>query len=418
MKFGMYSIFMFRHRYVDHVILTIVVPLLFFYSDLSAAIIIAICVIGIWDTFGKHRSIRLIDVPSMYASIALSSFALVNYSFYAFLNNDCIWSVPPHIELLMLPFISVGLVLVKQPVRWLALGAKIALGYAAVLALGNLSIAGMRFGYGTNPNIAAYFIVLCSCLCRFDAGKFRRYNFWFCYLGVLPAVVTGSRTVMTIYVFMAVLEIGAIAIRKNGQSTCFGLTKFLLLGALALTTVVVILLQIPNIQSRLTETAIELQNWKNIANINSVSARYVMLLSGIDTFLDSKLFGAGKCQALLSLNTNFSELNANLGFNFFHNMYVDILAYFGLIGIILFIVLGYTLFCATKYRLSNEIGDKDLFERNLGLWFIFLAISIYGMTGSFLSNDKTIGITCLVFGALINENRRAQVWANIKYRQN
>jgi O-antigen ligase len=415
MNFGFYKLFRFRARWIDGLLIALAIPLLLIESRLGGAIVIAFICIGIWGVFGKHHSTRLITWPLFWISIAVGLYALVDYIFHALNNPTCVRGMPYHAEFLLFPFISAGLVLVREPMRWLALGAKIALFGFTIIALKEMSGSVHRFGFGTNPVIAAYFFMLLGCICRFDPRASQPVNLIFFYLSLVPAIATGTRIALIFYAVLLIIDLAilfyrGLHIRLN--PIAIGGVTILTLGLVGFTATT-----IPAVQQRIADTAYELNGHTLNRLPGSIEMRSIIMRSGIDSFLSAPVMGAGKCKAIKTLADSVNKVDSSTTFNFFHNMWIDSLAFYGLVGFCLFLSWCIMMVAAVWRTPVSFHGDQTsphTFQANLQVICLAFMIFLYGLTGSFASDDRMIAATFLVFAALINEKQRRALWRKIR----
>jgi O-antigen ligase len=412
MKTGLFSFFHFRSQSVDPWILASIVPLLLIFSPLGGTGLFLFILGGIWLVFGRHKSARLTDWRVMLPSLALGTYALISFAISVWRDPECIVLMPHYVEILLLPFIPAGLALVRNPVHWLALGAKIALCYFAVLAVVALFTSAERYGFGTNPNIAAYFMMLCGCICRFDPRLTRRVNLAFFYLSLVPVLATGNRTAFVFYGLVFAVDF-AMAVGHSSYARTKPL-KTIAASLLGLGLTGAVLIQIPVLEKRITYTLSEITGPDAKSAAGSLYIRNVIGDAGVETFLSSPLLGAGLCQSVGNLNGAVKQIDPALQFKFFHNMWIDAVAFFGLAGLGLFLWWCFAIVRAVWPKETLYQNGKKLESDRMAVMCLVLMIFIYGLTGSFLSDDRMMGATLLVFAVLISERQRAQLRAGIR----
>jgi hypothetical protein len=418
MKTGLFSFFRFRSQSVDPWILASAVPLLVIFSPLGGTGLFLFILGGIWLVFGRHKSARLVDWQVMRPSLALGTYAFVSFAFSVWRDPDCFGLMPHYVELLLFPFIPAGLALVRNPMQWLGLGAKTALCYFSVLALVALSTSAERYGFGTNPNIAAYFMMLCGCLCRFDRGngsnvnRVQSFNMTFFYLSLIPVLATGNRTAFVFYGLMFAVDF-AVAVGHSSYARNKPL-KTITGGLLALGLMGAALMQIPVLQNRAADTFSEITGPDVNSAASSLYIRNVIAGAGVETFLSSPLLGAGLCRSVGNINGAVKQIDPSLQFKFFHNMWIDTVAFFGLAGLGLFLWWCFATVRAVWPEEKLYQDTRKLQSDRLAVACLVLMIFIYGLTGSFLSDDRMTGATLLVFAALITQRQRAQLQVKIR----
>lgn len=394
------------------------VPLMLIYAPFGGTGLFLFILGGIWLMFGRHKSARVVDWRVMWPSLTLGIYAFVSFAFSVWRDSECFGLMPHYVELLLFPFIPAGLALVRNPMQWLGLGAKTALCYFSVLAVVALSTSAERYGFGTNPNIAAYFMMLCGCICRFDRGnrsnvnRVQSINMAFFYLSLIPVLATGTRAAFVFYGLMFAVDF-AVAVGHSSYVRTKPL-KTITGGLLALGLMGAALMQIPVLQKRATDTLNEITGHHASGADSSLYIRNVIEGTGMETFLSSPLFGAGLCQSVGNLNGAVKQIDPSLQFKFFHNMWIDAVAFFGLAGLGLFLWWCFATVRAVWPKEKLYQDTRKLESDRLAVVCLVLMIFIYGLTGSFLSDDRMIGATLLVFAALITQRQRAQLQAKIR----
>jgi hypothetical protein len=400
MKTGLFSFFRFRSHYIDPWLLASAVPQLLIYSPFGGGTLVFFISIGIWLVFGRHASARLIDWQVMWPSLALGTYALLSFLISGIGTAGCFQRMPGHVYILLFPFMSAGLVLIPNPIKWMSLGAKIALFYWSIISLYPAFFSTERLGFGTNPANAVYVFMACGCLCRFDR---KPSGYIFFYMSILPSIATGTRVALIFYAPVIIYDKFTLSsnFMKNKIQSKIKNIIFLIGIAFICTTVS----QSAMIQSRVNDTVKEITDIFSGQGVGSIRVRSVILKAGFETFASAPLAGAGLCQSVKNISAETAIIDPNARYYFFHNMAVDVLAYFGL-G-------GFVLFCWWCIAVARSVLTGD--RKNLAPGFILLLmVFVYGLTGSFLDHDRLIGITFLIFAALISERQRMLLWAKIR----
>ena len=402
MKQRLFSFFLYRSRFVDPWIFAASVPLLLIETRLGGAAAILYAAIGVWDFTGRHKSMRWTDLRLLVPCLAFGFYALGTYLYAGLHNPDCLNRMPSHVYIIVLPFVAVGLVLVKQPLKWISLGAKIALAYLSIIALFSMLSTAERVGFGTNPALAVYFIMMLGCCCRFDQTKTGQAFF---YLSILPASATATRIALVFYAVILIYDLGVLAkhfMRSKNTSASIKLAGALLVGIFLAGFMAI---RSPVIQQRYNDTFIEITQIATGQGQGSLRIRSYITEAGIETFWSAPIVGAGLCQSIANIKTKVAIIDPDLNYYFFHNMVLDVLAQFGLIG--------FALFCWFCFAVVRALWPVNPEWREPTI-ILLVMIFIYGLSGSFLSDERMTAATMLIFGALINEKRRSQIWARIR----
>ena len=411
MKTGFFSFFRWRIRYGDKWVLAAIPAMLMSMVAAGKAAVITFALIGLWNTAFKRNSRRFVDGSLIWPSFALGLYALMSFGVSVWRNPDCLSLDPNYAAFLIFPFLSAGLVLVRDPLRWLALGAKLVIVYFCFLGIFELFTTVERAGWERGPVISAYYLMLCGSMVRFDKTSSRPINLGFFYLSFIPVLATGTRTALIFYAVMAVID-GYQAIRfYTGRWQKPAALKAIAAATLGLTLVAFAVLQSPAVQKRIAETVAEAQGLQSNTGIGSLRMRYAITKAGVETFLSAPIFGAGLCKGVENLTERVNEVNPAVKHKFFHNMWLDAVGFYGIIGLVLF---SWWCFAVVKALFENKAGDYTGQHHQLNLVCFVLAVFIYGVTSSFLSDIGTISGTFIVLAALINEKQRTIMWHRIR----
>lgn len=398
---GFYRVFSFRRRNIDPLVVASV-PLLFVLNPSTIVIVSAIfAIMGIWLICGKHESSR-------YGSQSLNWFGLIVAAYIIarllldFFNSGKVEMIctPYQAYLALVGPIAVGLVLVRDPLRIMIIGCRLGIAmislYSAYLIL---TVGNLRVGFGTNPLIAGYVLIIFACLARFPlrSNESPWLGLLIFYSGFLIVAVTSNRIFVVFYILVFLLDIGRVAyywIKKNKAD----LRSALLLGAglVAAISAIVIFGERFRIEKTIflfSEGAITDQSFLTRLN---------MWKLGLEVFYQQPFFGVGQCNIP---DLTFSYLQdvqkVNLSFNHLHNAFVHELAVHGILG---FALVGsfHVLIFRYIYRHLNTVDQR------WSLMIFFLCMFIYDLTGTHLSDDRMMSATILVLGVFVAESGRVR----------
>ncbi len=400
MRVGFFRVFRWRYRYIDHVLLLLAPLLLLFWRDGFGIVAIAFFAIGVWLYCGRHRVSRYVDRGLLRAAMAIGVYSLGRWAVDLFnvTNADQI-ELPYFALLAFLPFVPVGLVLVQNPLAALVKGCRIAIFAAAVLGAYHLAIGTERYGFGTNELIAAYFFMIFACLARFrlPGDPVWRPGLWFFYLTLLPTAAASARIVILFFFVAALYDAWRLSLRLYRQRRFALLVGCVLLfGVLCALT-----LAIPQVAHRIEYLMVQMSLVLQ-GDYGNDTLRIVIWNLGLEQFLQHPVFGVGQNTAVIVANEQLAALDLRTGFRHFHNMALDVLTFSGLVGGGLLVW-----FCVAAYKSVRGHADSMDWKRNVNL--LFVGIGLYGLTGSFISDERMLMMTGLALGVLAATKKREKI---------
>ncbi|MEW7010023.1 O-antigen ligase family protein [Lentilitoribacter sp. EG35] len=300
--------------------------------------------------------------------------------------------------ILTVPVVT-GLSLVKNPMKALVLGCRIATIVFALFSIYSLiENSAQRAGFGTNAIIAAYFLMVFACVSRFQIKDTEqpKVGVIYFYLGFISAVATGTRIVILFYITAIVLEVFFIihkAIRKNGSAGKNIALVFLLSCVFAF--LLIKYSDVLRLESSLTAITSG-----NILLDGAIKQRLYMWEFGWNTFLQNSLLGIGAANIHGEVSVYMKQVhNISFAARHLHNVFIHELAAHGIIGAGLLLVCHYLVY-------NRTIGYFKGLPNKHSLYLLFLGILIYGLTGSHLTDDRMILITIFVFAVLIKTTEK------------
>lgn len=402
---GFYHLFYKRSLGFDGLFLFIIPITLIIYTSLPSILAAFIAITGVYVIFGRKQKHRYSDTSIGYIGFALA--------LYATAHMLVIWASGGYAAELCLPYpawfalvvpLSVGLALVRDPLRMLVLGSRITiLMVVAYAAFFLISQQPGRLALGTNPLIAAYAILLFSCVARFPAyeGEPLYLGKAFFYITILAFAATGSRIALVFYVLASIADISLYCIKALKQRS-FNLSV-MVISSIALIFAAAILSQF-GARLRLETFSDFFAN--GFTTDKSLLLRLDLWRVGVDLFASNPLFGVGRC-VLPDLVPSAMEALQGRPYQFkhLHNVFIDELAAHGLIGLILVISFHALI-------LKRLITWLDAPGQRMATLMLFGAIFIYGLTGTHISDDRMTVVTVLVFGVLLSAAKRKSLKAH------
>lgn len=381
---------MWRSRHLDARLLAIAPALVVIVGLIGGTISIAFLVIGIWLVFGRHKSIRYFDKRLAIASLALAGYAFVrqmfDQNFVIFGEASC-----RNYFLLLgaLPFVPVGIVLVRNPVAALSKGSRLSLGVLTVISVFWLLTEKGRLALDTNPLILAYLFALLACAARLPVRKGDKTGILWFYLALIPLAATGARIAIVFYVIAITIDIfKAPEITNLAPKLRVGVAAGFAILLLGLSTNSVMM-------SRVNQSVDEINNVLTGME-RTEPLRFAIWRTAADAIVTNPVFGVGQCTAKANMVAKLNAQGIQEGFQHFHNMFFDIMATLGVVGFGLF-----AWFAAEVWRAASSADREG--EYHLPLVMLFVMIVTYGMTGSLISDDRMIAATLLILGGIIKQ---------------
>ena len=381
---------MWRSRHLDARLFAIAPAALVLFAPLGGTIAIAFLVIGIWLVFGRHKSSRYFDKRLALASFAVAGFSfvrqMVDQNFIMFGEAAC---RNYYLLLFALPFIPVGIVLVRNPVAMLSYGARFVLCLLIPFSLYWLVAENVRLGLDTNPLILTYIVALLACVARFPVKRDDRTGIIWFYLAMIPLAATGGRIAILFYVLAILIDLfKAPEVRLLPAKVRMGIMAAfaILLAATSMSSVMT---------ARVDQTYGEVKTVL-MGEHGEKPLRFSIWDAASSAFQSNPVFGAGQCSAMRILDESLSAKGIEQKFYHFHNMFADLLATLGFVGLALF---GW--FAYEVWRCVNRASVVKSYQ--VPILMLFSMIVFYGLTGSVISDDRMTAATLLVLGGIIKQ---------------
>ncbi|WP_162653360.1 O-antigen ligase family protein [Lentilitoribacter sp. Alg239-R112] len=398
---GNYKLFSIRQKYVDAILITMMPISFLLYTSAPSIIILFFAFFGMWMIFQKPK---LLDDNRtvLISSVSVAMYMLINILVIGFSTG--VWNglndVFPLYFVLTIPII-IGLSLVRNSMKYLILGCRIAAIIFVILSTYTLiENSSQRIGFGTNPIITAYLLMIYACISRFRINNTEKI--WvggiYFYAGIVNAIATGTRIIIVFYIVVIILEFLFLIYRLFKKEDNARRNLFL---AFFLPSIFIILClnyaEVLRIQSTL-----DVLTSGNILLDEAVKLRVYMLEFGWSTFTQNILFGIGASNIHSELSVYLQELhNIKFAARQLHNMYIHELAAHGIIGASLILF-----YHSVVYRAIAR-HFKELPETH-SVYLLFLGILIFGLTGSYITDDRMVLFTIFVFATLIKSAKRSE----------
>jgi Lipid A core - O-antigen ligase and related enzymes len=396
-------------RAIDPILLTLATATFMLPGDIAVWLFAIFGAIGLYLIAIRHRSIRRMDRRYAAATAILALSALSIGFANGSLPEDFRWASYPAYYLAVVP-LSVGVVLVRDPMRQLVIGARIGIVIVTVWSLAALASGAYRYGFGSNSANAAFAVTFLAILSRLKVSAPPRLlasGRAYFYLGLIPVLVTGTRATVTI--FVAGLFIDLIGLLRGQHQLSPGGSRMALGGSLVAAAMLAGAgwLLAPTIEARVSDTVREITNLSDDpAGVRGgLSVRLVLWNCALEVIEDHPLTGVGglatKPALLAKIPEEHRKRFAELSFS--HNFLLDEGMQRGFLGII--VLVGFYAF--TVHRIARY-GTPDIRE-NLAL--AMLLILTFGMLHYLLLVDRHVALIAIYFIVLITDNQRRRLRA-------
>ncbi|MDZ7824258.1 MAG: O-antigen ligase family protein [Ahrensia sp.] len=272
--------------------------------------------------------------------------------------------------------------------------------YALYFIISNPDI---RLGFGTNPVIAAYWLMILGSVSRmqFNRDEAPITGCMFFYLSAIPLVATGSKISLFFLLLVAVFDtINFLRFAFKNLSS-IKTASFIFIACVLVAIGFAGTTQLA-IFGRM-ETLIGYVSSGGLVQDESSMLRLALWDLGWQLFLDNPIFGYGSCSieqvipAFIENETGLERKYVHL-----HNLIVDEIAGRGIVGLTLFFGLFYCIF--SKLLQSDKFSTID--KNTIGI--LLAAIFIYSLTGSHQTDGRMISLTIFTFGILLAEQGRRE----------
>jgi O-antigen ligase len=404
-SFGwLYKSLVLRRR-VDPFLLTIAIPAFAIKLQLDAVLFAYFMGTGIYFLAGRHRVSGRIDPHYFRWCLIYVAYAVLIGLFHGNLPKEIRWIGYP-VYLLAGVLLMVGFALIKDPLRQIALGARLAAIVALPLGIFELSTGDMRVGFGGNEANTAFVMIVIALLARYPVQSAPRFlpnsRLWF-YPAAIVVMMTGTRAVFLVVLLALLLDAVALwqarrsrvqlSARERNMSLLFGSMAIVLLVGVAATTL------ITGLSERLTYTATEFSSVlggdETREMPTGLGIRLTLWRNAIDVIADHPLVGTGGVESMRQIKQmivpEWAEMFAP--YVHVHHFVLDELRQRGMIGLFLML----TFFCVVGRKIWQ---GSEKAERETAVLF-GLALVSYGSLHGLMLSDRNVLLISLVLTALL-----------------
>lgn len=389
-------------RAIDPILLMLAAMTLLLPANLAIWLFGIFMGIGIYLICGRHRSMRRIDMRYAAAAGILAVGSLAVSLANGGLPDDFRWATYPVYYFAVVP-LSVGVVLVRDPVRQLVIGARAGLVLVTAWSLYAVAAGEFRYGFGSNPANAAFAIAFIAVVSRLKVSEPPRWlgsNTFFFYLALIPVLVTGTRATVLVFAVAALMDLLSLARRRHVELD-YRSHRFVasLVAGLVLVSAVGWMVA-PTVTLRVSATVDEVGNLITdpTAAVGGLSLRLALWRNAIDVIAENPILGVGGSRVVTELLGRIpaERLSSFEGLSFSHNVILDEGMQRGLVGIALLV--GFYVYAIV--RIARH-ASADI-RQNLAL--AMLLILSFGMLHHLLLVDRHVAMIAVYFVLLITRN--------------
>lgn len=341
--------------------------------------------IGIWLVAGRHRSSRRIPrayaIPVIIYLLVCTVIALIQ------------WPDPAELQAESYPllfafgiFLPVGLVLVRDPLRWLVLGARLGLAAALLLGVWEFFSTGTRIGFGGNAASAAFLIAVGGVIARVELDKDYAFlpnsRLWI-YLAGFVLLMTGTRALLPIMLFALLIDAfswwkGRRRLHRNWVLAQFTVVLLLVGGSGFVLG--------DAVQERFAYTIADIETaFSDSQELSSTNIRFMQWDAALEVIRQHPIFGLGAVQSMEEINEAVPEEHRSRleSFNHVHNFLLDETRIRGAVGLAaLLFMLG------TVFVRLMQVGTSEVRQATV---LLYAAVLLYGsLHGVFLTERNII----------------------------
>ncbi|MCM2458019.1 O-antigen ligase family protein [Rhizobium sp. CG4] len=405
-KIGMVHKILLRRRFIDPILLSVLVACFPIKLGIDMVLLAFFIGSGIYLIAVGHGSRRLIDRDYATASLCYASVALLIGVYHGNIAENIRWIGLPLYFAVGVPLFT-GFVLIKDPLRQIALGARVGLLLTFCLAIYE-SLAGIsRIGLGGNAANAAFVTCVIAVLARFTAKNSPIYlpntRAWF-YVAIVPVIMTGTRSVLPVFAIAALVDV--INLRGELLSEMRKLTRrrLIVLGLTCLTVIIATTYKTSDLLiTRFENTIEEMDNLIAApdGHITGLDMRVALWKGALEIFYEHPILGVGASESMQQIKQGIPASQREIYEEFVHVHFfvLDELRDRGGIGFIFLIG-----FFAIVFKKAIKGSNKDV-QANM---IIFLCVLVlYGSLHGMLLGDRNVAAITIVFVGVLATQRRA-----------
>lgn len=408
----MYRFFLIR-RHIDPALLSAAMALLTVRLGPEIFIFGFFAGVGVYLIVGMHRSMRYVDRTYAISAGLYAAGAVLIGLMHGGLSEEIRWIGYP-VFLLLGIVLFPGVILIKDPLRQVVLGARAGLVLAVVIGGFEMVAGPARIGFGGNAATAAFVLVVVGVLARIPVRDPARFlpnsRLWF-YTAAIAVIMTGTRSVLPVFALSLVLDL--LATRRELADGTVRLTvrsaaMVGLIGILAFTTIGHEL--VDPIATRLKDTVNEVEAMadEDVLNAEGLKIRLTLWEKAIDVVADNPLIGAGGARSMREVKQAIpKEERARFQhFNHVHQFVLDELRQRGVVG--LFLMLGFFVATAGKLWVRGSPDEREAVT-------LFLAsILLFGSMHGVLLADRNMALIAIFLSMLLLDLKKKAFWARVR----
>lgn len=405
-KIGLLHRLLLRRRSIEPVFLSIAIACFPVKLGLDMILLAFFIGVGVYLLCGWHRSRRLIDPLYAAASLAYGVIAISIGLYHGDVIENLRWIGLPLYFALGIP-LFVGFVLIKNPLRQMALGARAGLILTAGMALYESFAGQTRIGLGGNAANAAFVICVLAIMARFHASNAPRYlpntRAWF-YFAIIPVLMTGTRSVLPIFAIAAIVDLIVLRAELITAARRLGARRLALVVAAALVVFSAAAYKTRDIvTNRIAYTILEMDNLTATSDkqVTGLNIRINLWKGAIDVVRGHPLLGAGGNDSMRKIKQSIPDQNTNIYADFVHVHFfaLDEMRDRGVVGLVFLLGLFAVVFTGIF-----KVTDQPM-RVNMSIFLVLLLL--YGSMHGLLLGDRNVAAIVLVFvGVLATERQK------------
>ena len=366
---------------------------------------------GVYFLAFRHRISQRVDPDYRFWCLIYVGYAVaVGLLLHGNLPKEIRWIGYP-VYLLSGMLLMVGFALVKDPLRQIVLGARIATVIALPLAIVELLTGDMRIGFGGNEANTAFVLIVISLLARHRVDAAPKYlpdsSLWF-YLGAIVVFMTGTRSVLPVVLMAIAFDIFRILLaRKKGQTLLTRQHRSAIIAsgiALVVVGTIAGAKMSSSLADRFDYTVLEIQDAMGEVPeqqpMTGLGVRLRLWKNALATIAEHPLAGVGGVESMRQVKSmippQFSDTFSH--FVHVHDFVLDELRQRGLVGLILMLA-----FFVVVSRKIWKGGDASVRET---LTLMLLSLICYGSLHGLMLSDRNVLLISIVLAALLLEAHR------------
>ncbi len=387
-------------RPIDSFALSLAIAALPFARTLSTVVFATFFAIGLYLIVFRHRSARRIDPLYFRASALLAAVAVALGLLHGNVAEDMRWISYP-VYFLFAVALFPGWVLVRDPLRQIVLGARAAVILAIAAAAIEYVWTGTRIGFGTNAANTAFTVALLGIVARLSVGSapsFLPNGRWWFYASALPVALTGTRTLLTVYVIVAIFDVLESLRAGIGPRTRRGALAAALVAGIGISAMITDGSNV--VIDRVEETAADIETMATTGRFGSVgmSHRIALWQGAWQVIGDDWIAGDGGENTMRRIKAMFPGQPILERYSHVHNAVLDELRIRGVIGLVAHI--GF--FIAIFGQLLRH-APPDLRSVTVMLLLLF---AVYGSLHGLLMSDANVALMAIVLVSLTDRLRK------------